>query len=498
MNEGRTKKADRTPRTVVARRQLPAVHAVLDALGETGLPAPMVTALVRREIATARAAATGEDLAGVGDGLTGTTEQILAQVRHAADALLGQRLRPVINATGVLIHTNLGRAPLGARQLAAMAAVAAYSNLELDLSAGQRGSRGAFVEQELAVLCGTDAALVVNNCAAALVLAVSGLVTAARGEVVISRGELVQIGGGFRLPEILAASGAALKEIGTTNKTSIADYARAIGPRTALVLRVLRSNFVQRGFVETPSSAEIAAVCRNKRVVFMEDTGSGGTEAARQCAANSPEAVDVPLLSPRRRPAADLICFSGDKLLGGPQAGVLAGKKRLVLALRQRPLFRALRPDKFTLAALEVTVEAHLGHSAADTLPLMHLAEIPVDALKIRAAAIVAAVAKLPLRIDVRDSLAEVGGGALSGTSINSAALVVHSPDISPRELARRLRVGKNAVMVTVREGRTWLDMRTIFPAQDDLIVQALNAACLTPAADDGGKMPLEKVAGGH
>src|SRR6266481_6342346 len=315
------------------RRQIPAVSKILDAVGHSDLPRPFVVEIVRRKLSQIRASSAASEF-----------ESIVTDLRRSLDELRASRLQSVINGTGIVIHTNFGRAPLPREAMRALNEVgAAYSNLEYDLSKGERGGRGVYVESALALLCESEAATVVNNCAAALLLIVTHFTKRKSerrtDEIIISRGELVQIGGGFRISEILEASGATLREVGATNKTTVADYMRAINRQTAMILKVHRSNFFMSGFVESPSSAAIAGLARKKRIPFVQDLGSGAMVATEEFGIPEHEPTPAEAL----KDGADLVCFSGDKLFGGPQAGIIAGKKRFVAALKREPLFRALR-----------------------------------------------------------------------------------------------------------------------------------------------------------
>src|SRR6266481_8998367 len=338
------------------RRQIPAVSKILDALGDYDLPRPFVVEIVRRKLSEIRASSAGSKF-----------EAIVAHVRCSLDEFRASRLQPIINGTGIVIHTNFGRAPLPSEAMHALNEIgAAYSNLEYDLPKGERGGRSAYVESALALLCKAEAATVVNNCAAALLLVVTYFTKRKSerrtDEIIISRGELVQIGGGFRISEILEASGATLREVGATNKTTLEDYVHAIGPETAMILKVHRSNFFMSGFVESPSSKEISALARKKRIAFAEDLGSGATFATESLgiAEHEPTAAEV------LKAGADVVCFSGDKLFGGPQSGIVVGKKRFITALKREPLFRALRCDKLCLAALQTTVDLHLDQKIGE------------------------------------------------------------------------------------------------------------------------------------
>src|SRR5256884_2511128 len=367
-----------------ALRALPAVEKVLQSLGAVDVPRPVVVGVVRRELAGMRSEKQVPDF-----------DAVLARIRASLDALRRSRILPVINGTGVIVHTNLGRSPLGPAVVETLQAIAAnYNNLEFDLTGGERGGRASYLEHNLALLCGAEAATVVNNCAAALVLILRHFTSGERKEVIISRGELVQIGGGFRIPEILEASGATLREIGTTNKTSLGDYAKAIGRQTAMILKVHRSNFFMGGFVESPSAEEIAALAKKKRLPFVEDLGSGAVVETEKSAGIEHEPTPEEVLSR----GVDLVCFSGDKLLGGPQAGIIAGNAKLNSALKKEPFFRALRCDKLILSALETTVDLYLSGRAQETIPALAMLRVSTEELHARAEKIKLALEALPMK----------------------------------------------------------------------------------------------------
>ncbi len=372
------------------------------------------------------------------------------------------------------MHTNFGRAPLAAAAARRVAQIAAgYSNLEYDIASGDRGQRAAYLERCLALICGSDAATVVNNGAAALVLIVRYF-TKKKREVIISRGELVQIGGGFRVGEMLEASGARLREIGATNKTTLDDYASAIGPETALILRVHQSNFYIEGFAGLPPNEAIAELARRRRVPFVVDLGSGALSATEALGLSEHEPTPAETL----KQGAELVCFSGDKLLGGPQAGIIAGKTRLVSALKREPFFRALRCDKMVFAALEATIDLHLAKTTEE-VPALHLLGLPNEKLRTRGEALLERLRALPLTARLVESKTEIGGGALPRSVIPSVALEISSAELSPNELAMRLRHQRPAVIGYVARGALKLDLRTIFPEQDELVVAALTV-CLT------------------
>ena len=452
------------------RRQIPAVSKILDALGDYDLPRPFVVEIVRRKLSQIRASSAVSKF-----------EAIVAHVRRSLDEFRASRLQPIINGTGIVIHTNFGRAPLPSEAMHALNEIgAAYSNLEYDLAKGERGGRGVYVESALALLCEAEAATVVNNCAAALLLIViisherrKGATARNATEVVISRGELVQIGGGFRISEILEASGAKLREVGATNKTTFEDYAHAVGPKTAMILKVHRSNFFMSGFVESPSSNEIRTLAKKNRIPFVEDLGSGAMIATESLgiAEHEPTPGDV------LKAGADLVCFSGDKLFGGPQAGIIAGKKRFVTALKREPLFRALRCDKLCLAALQATVDLHLDQKIGE-IPALALLQTSEDALRARAAAIASSLADLPMKIAIGRGKAKTGGGTLPKSNVPSVTIDFLPRDRSLAEFAASLRASNPPVIGYIADNRFKLDLRTIFPQQDDIVISAIRAAC--------------------
>ena len=366
--------------------------------------------------------------------------------------------------------------PLDASAIAAINAVAAgYSNLEYDLLAGSRGSRGAYLERCLALLCEAQAATVVNNCAAALVLLLRHFTAGKKREVVISRGELIQIGGGFRIPEILEASGAALREVGTTNRTTLDDYASALGEDTALILKVHRSNFYMSGFVEEPAMEELAQLAARAAVPLIEDLGSGAIFDTVRITGLEREPTPAEVL----KRGADLVCFSGDKLFGGPQAGIIAGKAALVQNVKRDPLFRALRCDKLVFAALQSTAELHLADSTA--LPAHALLCAGVHELRARAESLVEALAGCPFSIAIAEVEAEVGGGTLPRSRIPSIALAITPEHGSVAFLVARLRAGSPPVIGYIFRDRLHLDLRTVFNHQDRQLLAALHGAGKTP-----------------
>jgi L-seryl-tRNA(Ser) seleniumtransferase len=442
-------------------RAIPSVDKILQALGDTGFPAPVVVHAVRRHLSALRTQKQAIPPANV----------VVADVRERLRRLHASRITPVINATGILVHTNLGRAPLAADSLRALMAIGAnYSTLEYSIADGARASRAGYLEHALAILCGAEAATVVNNNAAALVLILDYFCQAEESEVVISRGELLQIGGGFRIPELLEARGARLREVGTTNQTSVSDYARAITRKTALILKVHRSNFFMEGFVDSPSTEDLAALARKKRVPFVEDLGSGAMVQTQ--AVEGVEHEPTPAEVVKR--GVDLVCFSGDKLFGGPQAGVIVGRKRLIDALKCAPLFRALRCDKLILSALESTVDAYLR---GDTrIPVLEMMQVGSDELRSRAEHIVAALRGRSLELRIGAGRAQIGGGTLPRSAVPSVTIDVSHPTLGAQALATRLRQQPEPVIAYVGRGAVKLDLRTIFPHQDPSVIRALMA----------------------
>jgi L-seryl-tRNA(Ser) seleniumtransferase len=447
------------------RRGLPAVDRLLREPEVSALldhtPREVVLAAVRESLTAARES--GTPAAGWAADIAGRVHRLSLP-----------SLRPVLNATGVVLHTNLGRAPLAAAAIRAIAAVAAgYSTLELDLESGRRGSRTAHCARLLSELAGADDALVVNNAAAALVLALN---TVAHGrEVPISRGELIEIGGAFRIPDIMGRSGAILREVGTTNRTHLADYAAATGNATGALLTVHRSNFEQRGFVASPAPADLAALAREHGVPYLYDVGSGLLADLAAWGLTSEPRVRDAVAS-----GADLVIFSGDKLLGGPQAGCLVGRADLVAACRANPLARAMRADKMTLAGLEATLALYRDPDAARR-------EIPVlrmlteeEAVVCRRAEALAAGCPDWTRPGLRPGQSAVGGGSFPEAPLPTRLVALQPEPCSAEELARRLRLGTPPVLVRVNEGRLLLDPRTLTDADVPLLAAAL-AACRDP-----------------
>jgi L-seryl-tRNA(Ser) seleniumtransferase len=382
-------------------------------------------------------------------------------------------LTPVINATGVILHTNLGRAPLAESAIRRISEVASrYSNLEFDIAAGERGKRDVHVERLFYRLLNQETVsgirtVVVNNCAAAVMLALNTL--AEGGEVVVSRGELVEIGGSFRVPDVMAKSGAVLREVGTTNRTRLGDYDRAINEKTRLLLRVHRSNFAIIGFTEQPSLEELAALGRKHNIPVMEDLGGGAMVPLRSMGINESGVMDS------LRAGVDLVTYSGDKMFGGPQAGLLSGREALIQRLRANPLFRALRVDKLTYAALEATLMEYIRQNH-DAIPFLRMLRMSAQEVRSRALAIqqkLSTATNLKTEIIPGESL--VGGGSAPTSTLPTFLLAITCDSLSAEDLARRLRLGNPPIVARVEEGRVLLDLRTVFaPAEDEGIARAL------------------------
>jgi len=430
-------------------RELPAVHEVLERLSAALTRFPR--ALVIDEIRQALEAMRQEIQAGKPNG-----PGVEARVADALAALDRPSLRRVINATGVVLHTNLGRAPLGP-----IAILPGYTNLEYDLAAGRRGKRDVHAAKLLERLLGV-AAIALNNNAAAIYLALHEL--AAGGEVIVSRGELIEIGDGFRIPEIMQRSGALLREVGTTNRTHIDDYRAAIGERTRLLLRVHPSNFRIQGFTARPELRELVALGHERGIPVYEDLGSGCVVDLRAFG------IEEPLVADSLREGVDLVSFSGDKLLGGPQAGILAGNAQIVARLRRNPMFRALRLDKMIYQALEATLR-NLLLERWDALPALAIIRQTADHVRARAEAL---IQRAHLRAELRQGDSMIGGGSTPEQPIPTWLMVMTCADVIGSE--RRLREHQPPVIVRIENDRLVVDLRTVFPDEEDALAAALCA----------------------
>ena len=453
----------------------------------------IVLARIRQEIADGRLDAKSLDLA-----LSGLGEAIERELRQS----LRYSLRPVINATGVILHTNLGRAPLALSVLEHIRETAfSYSNLEFNVESGERGKRDVHVDRLFRKLLAdgvslsnagtgvspvraerssaahaTISTIVVNNNAAAVLLALNSL--AEGGEVIVSRGELVEIGGSFRIPDVMAKSNAILREVGTTNRTRIADYDRAINERTRLLLRVHRSNFEISGFTEQPALDELVTLARRRNIPLMEDLGSGALFDLRSIGIS-----DEPGVLDSLRAGVDVVTYSGDKLLGGPQAGLISGRADLVARMRPNSLFRALRVDKLTYAALEATLLAYVKHDH-DAVPTLRMMRLPKAEIARRAEALVSQVTQSKagagnarkLNLELCDGESVIGGGAAPSGTLPTQLVALTDGELSADELSARLRASDPPIIARVEEGRVLLDLRTVFPEQDVALAEILNS----------------------
>ena len=467
------------PSTDEVLRQ-PEIEALVEREGHTVVAesARLVLARLRQEIAAGQLDEKSLDLA-----LGGLFDAVARQLEQS----LSYSLRPVINATGVILHTNLGRAPLASTVLDHIAETATvYSNLEFDLNSGERGKRDVHVERLFQKLIAGEtqrnfaplgrvedpaphvpiSTIVVNNNAAAVLLALNSL--AEGGEVIVSRGELVEIGGSFRIPDVMSKSQATLREIGTTNRTRIADYERVINERTRLLLRVHRSNFEITGFTEQPSLEELVALARHRNIPLVEDLGSGALFDLRSVGITGEPGVLDSL-----RTGVDVVTYSGDKLLGGPQAGLISGRADLVARMRSNSLFRALRVDKLTYAALEATLLAYVKRDH-DAVPILRMMRLTKEDIARRAEALIAKVNAPKLKLDLLEGESVIGGGAAPSAVLPTRLIALTHATLSADELCARMRASDPPVVARVEEGRVLFDLRTVFPSQDATLAAAL------------------------
>ncbi len=452
-------------------KHLPSVEKVTQSLEEDILlPKALITQFVRSSIHTWRQKLlAGEDA---------DQQTILADIRQSLMDFSISRLQPVINATGVLIHTNLGRSPMGARSAEALSNIASgYCNLEFNLTDGQRGKRGGYIETAMATLLGAPAAVAVNNCAAALVLALRYFTKGEKKEVIVSRSELVEIGGGFRIPEIMETSGATLVEVGATNKTHLHDYESAITENTALILKVHRSNFYIEGFTDEPEITELRDLAKKHQLPLMQDIGSGAVMHTDELAPIDHEPTPQKSL----KDGIELICFSGDKLLGGPQSGILAGHSEHIMGIKKEPFFRAVRCDKLILTVLQECIDSYLESlSSKDTsnVPMLDFMRKPAEEIHARVSAAVSLLKETAADIQIVESIARTGGGTMPKAEIPSAALSIKPSQMSVTKFATKLRLEHQIVGYT-ENNRYSFDLRTLFPHQDQQLVDAIKTVLL-------------------
>jgi L-seryl-tRNA(Ser) seleniumtransferase len=399
--------------------------------------------------------------------IAGIEDAVARHLRH----FLRRSLQPVINATGVILHTNLGRAPLSPSALDHVRAISeTYSNLEFDLTSGERGKRDVHVDRLFSRLLQPPgrsiSTIVVNNNAAAVLIALNTL--AEGGEVIVSRGELVEIGGAFRIPDVMSKSQAVLREVGTTNRTRIADYEAAITDRTRLLLRVHRSNFEIVGFTEQPSLEELVALGAKRKIPVMEDLGSGALFDLRHIGIHRETTVGASI-----RAGVGLVTYSGDKLLGGPQAGIIGGDPALVARIRKNPLFRALRVDKMVYAALEATLLSYIK-ADYDAIPALRMMRLSPDAIRHRAGLVIEKLVNADVRAVLKEDESVIGGGAAPGSALPTTLIAIESGKVSTAELASRLRLHRPPILARVEEERLLLDLRTVPPEQDAFLAEAL------------------------
>lgn len=465
-----------------ALRMLPSTDDLLTAPGvQTLIPeigrnrATMLVRVAIEELRTELA----DDIAGHSGRVEAYSKESLSTTALAKFARLWDlrrvsRLRKVINATGVVIHTNLGRAPLSPEATQAIIGSAGYCTLEYDLTTGRRGKRGEYLESLLTDMTGAEGALVVNNCAAAAYLVLT--VFAKGGEAVVSRGELVEIGGDFRVPDVLIQSGATLKEVGTTNRTKVSDYEKAIGENTKILVRVHPSNYKIVGFTEKASLAELAQLSRRKGILLYEDAGSGALLDLVKFGL-----TDEPLISRSLADGADIVTFSGDKLLGGVQAGIIVGGKNLIEQIRKHPLYRALRVGKLVYAALEATVESYLREDAESSVPVLKMLGLRKERLEERTGDLVLRLqnklSKDGTVIEMISGASVVGGGSGPDVRPETVLLAINRANVSPAEIENKLRMGATPVITRIENDKVLIDLRTVPEDEEDHLVEMLAVA---------------------
>jgi L-seryl-tRNA(Ser) seleniumtransferase len=397
-------------------------------------------------------------------------QQLITNISNHLEKIINPSLKGVINATGIILHTNLGRAPLAkSAQKALLQSIGNYGNLEMDLESGERGERNKHVQELLCLLTGAEAAIVVNNNAAAVLLALNSL--ARRKEVPVSRGELVEIGGSYRMPDVMKASGVKMIEVGTTNKTHFKDYEKVLNPKTAAILKVHTSNYRIKGFVSEVSLNELVDLAHKNDLPVIYDMGSGALINLSKYGVK-----DEPLAEDIVKTGVDVVCFSGDKLLGGPQSGIIIGKKKFIDKIRKNHLTRALRCDKLTFGVLEATSKLYLNpEKLADELPIISMLNLSVNELRKRANQIKEKVKTNHLEIDIRKTTSQMGSGTLPLIEIPSMALVIKAETYSPQQIAAKLRKNQPPIICYVKDDACFLNLRTIRKDEISIIIKALN-----------------------
>lgn len=404
-----------------------------------------------------------------GDSADGLLAEAIKRMQATVRAEGETGLTRVINATGVILHTNLGRAPLSKNAQQAIDEAASYCTLEYDLASGARGGRAARVESLLKDLTGAEDALVVNNCAAAALLILT--VLAGDGETIVSRGELVEIGGDFRVPDVMATSGTRMVEVGTTNRTHLDDYRRAINIKTRLIMRVHPSNYRIVGFASSPETSELATLALEEGLPLYEDAGSGQLSDLRKYGV-----IDEPVVRDIIQTGADVVSFSGDKLLGSAQAGIIVGKYAIVSRLRKHPLYRALRSDKLRLAALEATLVSHQKDVADAEVPVMQMLSLTADELEQRARSLIHGIGNADIKLELVPGESAIGGGAGPTSSLPTTLIAITHPNKSAQEIEHELRVSSPPIIARISEGRVLLDLRTVFPDEIGFVRTALDS----------------------
>lgn len=454
-------------------RMLPSIDELLNTVaaarveGESGVK--RLTLLAREVVDSMRAELRGSFANGRREY---SREVLLSELeQRLADAWRAERrarLQRVINATGVIVHTNLGRSPLSANAARALAETASgYCTLEFDIESGRRGRRGRYAEQRLAELTGAEAAVIVNNCAAAAFLVLT--VFASGREVIVSRGELVEIGGDFRVPDVLSQSGAIMREVGTTNKTRLSDYEETISENTAMIVRVHPSNYKIIGFTSTPPLAELAETAHKKGLILFEDAGSGALNSLAEFGLG-----DEPVIADSIAGGVDIVSFSGDKLLGGSQAGLIVGKRELIERVRKHPLYRALRVDKLSYTVIQSTLESYARGRASEEVPVIRMITMPADELSVRAADLLGKIANKNLSAELFLGNSVIGGGAAPSVRLETTLIALTHKNASADELGQMLRSADPPVIARIEDDKVLIDLRTVSSEEEGELLGVL------------------------